>query len=239
MTERLDDAWLEVVRRGGTAEAAAFARLALELDAARGTTGTAELTCAYARAVAGCAGAGVVVRGSGGSLVPLAATDDATRAADRAQAELGVGPAHTALSDAVVVAADLADDDAWGAWTPAARALGLRSAAFLPLAVRSGGVGVLSLYSTGAAIGDRDLERARVLAQHAALALARSRLEEQLLQALDSRGVIARAQGVLMERHGIDAEAAFDLLRRSSQALNLKLTEVAARTLASGRPPGR
>ncbi|MFC0111477.1 ANTAR domain-containing protein [Kibdelosporangium aridum] len=53
-----------------------------------------------------------------------------------------------------------------------------------------------------------------------------------MLKAIDSRDVIGQAKGILMARRGITAEKAFDELRRASQNLNIKLTEV-ARLLAT------
>jgi AmiR/NasT family two-component response regulator len=40
--------------------------------------------------------------------------------------------------------------------------------------------------------------------------------------------VIARAIGILMERHRIDADSAWDLLAKTSQRSNRKVREVAA-----------
>lgn len=51
---------------------------------------------------------------------------------------------------------------------------------------------------------------------------------EQLRAALESRLVIGQAQGVLMERLGIDSHQAMDYLRRTSNQLNRKLVVVAA-----------
>jgi len=53
-------------------------------------------------------------------------------------------------------------------------------------------------------------------------------------QALQSRDVIGQAKGILMERRGISADEAFDVLRRASQSLNIKLTTV-AQTLVDRR----
>ena len=55
-----------------------------------------------------------------------------------------------------------------------------------------------------------------------------------LRQAIDARTLIGRAQGILMERFGIDDQAAFEVLRRHSQNTNTKLNEV-ARILVSSR----
>ncbi len=45
--------------------------------------------------------------------------------------------------------------------------------------------------------------------------------------ALESRGVIERAKGVLIARQGCDQDQAFDILRRASQRLNRKLRDIA------------
>jgi AmiR/NasT family two-component response regulator len=64
------------------------------------------------------------------------------------------------------------------------------------------------------------------------------RQRENLLTALDARTLIGQAQGILMERFGIDADRAFGVLRRYSQARNVKL-RVVAEELVSQRslPP--
>lgn len=49
----------------------------------------------------------------------------------------------------------------------------------------------------------------------------------QLEGALARRGVIERAKGILMERHGIEERAAFDLLRLHARSHNRKVVEVA------------
>jgi AmiR/NasT family two-component response regulator len=52
-------------------------------------------------------------------------------------------------------------------------------------------------------------------------------LSRDLQQALLSRDVIGQAKGILMDRLKVTPEDAFDLLRRSSQELNIKLRDVA------------
>jgi AmiR/NasT family two-component response regulator len=57
-----------------------------------------------------------------------------------------------------------------------------------------------------------------------------ARLVEQVSQlesALERRGTIERAKGILMERHGIDERAAFELLRRQSRKSNRRVVELA------------
>jgi AmiR/NasT family two-component response regulator len=64
-------------------------------------------------------------------------------------------------------------------------------------------------------------------------------LAENLEAAMASRAVIEQAKGVLMVQQGVDADAAFDLLRIVSQRENVKLREVAQRLvdrIVKGQP---
>jgi hypothetical protein len=53
------------------------------------------------------------------------------------------------------------------------------------------------------------------------------RENDQLREAMDSRAVIDQAKGALMLRYGLDASAAFELLRRWSQTSNTKVRTIA------------
>jgi AmiR/NasT family two-component response regulator len=54
---------------------------------------------------------------------------------------------------------------------------------------------------------------------------------DQLESALERRGVIERAKGILMERHGVGERQAFELLRDHSRATNRRVVEVAQAVL--------
>ena len=56
---------------------------------------------------------------------------------------------------------------------------------------------------------------------------------ERLETALERRALIERAKGILMERHGLEERAAFDLLRDHARSHNRKVVEV-AQTVADG-----
>jgi AmiR/NasT family two-component response regulator len=60
-------------------------------------------------------------------------------------------------------------------------------------------------------------------------------LAEQLQTALDSRGLIERAKGALMERERLDDQEAFTHLRRAARSSGRKLSEVAGE-VAAGQP---
>jgi len=57
-----------------------------------------------------------------------------------------------------------------------------------------------------------------------------ARLTEQVSQlesALERRGTIERAKGILMERHGVDERAAFELLRTQARKSNRRVVDLA------------
>jgi len=56
---------------------------------------------------------------------------------------------------------------------------------------------------------------------------------DQLEGALDRRAVIERAKGILMERHSLDDQAAFEMLRSHARSNNRRLIEV-ARAVSDG-----
>ena len=71
--------------------------------------------------------------------------------------------------------------------------------------------------------------------------LARGRATN-LVRALESNREIGVAMGILMQRHQVSREVAFDLLRTASQDTNRKLSVVASEVadtgmLAGGRRP--
>jgi response regulator NasT len=54
---------------------------------------------------------------------------------------------------------------------------------------------------------------------------------EQLEGALERRGVIERAKGILMERHAVDEREAFELLRDHSRSSGRRVVDVAQAVL--------
>jgi AmiR/NasT family two-component response regulator len=51
----------------------------------------------------------------------------------------------------------------------------------------------------------------------------------QLQAALDSRVVIEQAKGILAERHGLELDEAFELIRRAARSNRMRLRDLAAR----------
>ncbi len=68
-----------------------------------------------------------------------------------------------------------------------------------------------------------DINNGHALAAHVGVALAASQNAEHLHEAIASRTVIGRAEGILMERFDLPADQAFGVLRRVSRGRNVKL----------------
>ncbi len=106
-------------------------------------------------------------------------------------------------------------------------------------------LGAVNLYAAyPSAFGVVDRAKGVILASLASAALAAAHVFEDeerridnLHSALSSREVIGQAQGILMERERIAADQAFDVLRRASQFLNVKLREVAQTLVDTGERP--
>jgi hypothetical protein len=116
--------------------------------------------------------------------------------------------------------------------------LGLRSALLVRLGVRDQTFGVLQLFDRRPdAFGREDEEVAEVLARHASIAVASAQQEASLWREADARKQVGQAQGILMERYGIDAQQAFGMLRQYSQENNTKLREIADQLTRDRRAP--
>ena len=59
----------------------------------------------------------------------------------------------------------------------------------------------------------------------------------QLQHALDSRVVIEQAKGVLVERHALDPDEAFQVLRRGARSNRMRIHDLAARVVSSREAP--
>jgi transcriptional regulator with GAF, ATPase, and Fis domain len=95
-------------------------------------------------------------------------------------------------------------------------------------------LGALNFYAERPNAFDNESETLGfVYATHAALAWNALRRDIQFRDALASRDIIGQAKGMLMERHQINAEAAFDLLRQLSQESNTPVAELSRRIAAT------
>ncbi len=224
-----------------------FVRLAENLLAATSVHGVLERVVNAARvAMPGSDLVSVTLHAENGFTTPVY-TDELALRLDEVQYRLDEGPCVEATRTpglGLSSSDDLAKGVEFPAFGPAAADLGVRSVFAVGL-FPQGEIpryGALNLYAFDArGLDELDRDLALILAAHASTALASTvastaaELEAaQLRQALQSRDVIGQAKGILMERRGISADEAFDVLRRASQSLNIKLTTV-AQTLVDRR----
>ncbi|GAA1840638.1 GAF and ANTAR domain-containing protein [Pseudonocardia ailaonensis] len=167
-------------------------------------------------------------------------TDAMATRLDELQYRLDEGPCVAATRKeglGLVHAPDLANSVDFPRYGPAAAEFGARGLLAVGLFPVSDTprLGALNLYSLEAgSLDGADRDIALVLAAHASTALAATQSfaaaelqTAQLREALRSRDVIGQAKGILMERRGISAAEAFDVLRKTSQGLNVKLAQIA------------
>jgi len=183
----------------------------------------------------------VTLRAPDGTFHTPVSTDAVALELDQLQYDNNEGPCLEAAhpdGPAVGSSGTLAEDPQWPRFGPGAAALGYHSVlatALLPDAQPPRLSGALNIYSrAGGAFTVDAFDLALLLATHASLALAHTNAVQaaeleaaHLRRAVEGRDVIGQAKGILMHRRRISADEAFDVLRRTSQDLNIKLADLA------------
>ena len=185
-------------------------------------------------------GAGLMLIDADGVLRSTTASDRPGGMLESLQEQFGEGPCVDAfLKDGPVLADDLAADPRWPSVGPLAAGHGVRAVLGVPIDLRDGPMGTLNVYAAHPRGWD-DSEVAAIQAYTRVIAsLLRSavqahvsgRAATQLQRALDSRSLIEQAKGVLMERRGLDQQAAFELLRSRARSTRRRLQDVARETV--------
>ncbi|WP_433786798.1 ANTAR domain-containing protein [Actinomycetospora sp. CA-101289] len=170
-------------------------------------------------------------------------TSEAIRELDEKQGRLYEGPCISALNDPPTAgswwAQDLAgpDGERWPRFAPEAVEAGYRGLMSTTLSTDGGLRAALNLYSAAPnAFSEHCRTMAGLFGVQATLLLYGASQVALLQKAVDSRDLIAQAKGILMERFKVDDEAAFQILVKSSQETNVKLTTV-AHWLTTDRSP--
>ena len=181
--------------------------------------------------------AGISVIHGDGTIETLAGTDALVWDLDALQYEVDEGPCVDAMRRVPVVTVEHAQHaQQWPRYIPQAVACGLKAQLALRLYDDGDAVGGLNLYSTESETVDPDAQHvAQLFASHAAIALGRARVEEQLTEAMVTRQIIGQATGLLMERYQLDPDRAFQFLIRTSQTSNSKLRDVARELVDAAR----
>jgi signal transduction protein with GAF and PtsI domain len=174
----------------------------------------------------------------------VAATDQTILDMDANQYATGEGPCVDASVEGRWFHVEsLEQETRWPDFIPKARALGINAILSSPLLAAERPVGALNIYSrTQSAFSEKEQELAAIFATEASIILRDAgadvpddQLSELMQAALESRQIVARAEGVIMEREGISAEDAFTALRNFSRSTNRPLVERAADVVDSTR----
>jgi GAF domain-containing protein len=161
---------------------------------------------------------------------------------DESQYERGHGPClHAATTGELVEITDARSDTRWPDYISRAVERGSRSSLSVPLPMTGLQAG-LNVYATEPRAFDDDTRTAaEEFARAAAVSISNMHayqtardVADNLEVAMQSRSVIDQAKGILMERHELTAEQAFQVLVHASQGTNRKLREVADHLVATG-----
>jgi GAF domain-containing protein len=176
---------------------------------------------------------GVLLVSKGGTFESLSGTSELIYEVDRLQEKHNEGPCVEAATNELIVRTDdFENETRWPAYSREVCTLGVRSGISFKLYTGDRTAGALNVFSRKPHSFDTDAEViGSILAAHAAAAILASRETEQLNTALLSRDLIGQAKGILMERFHLDAIGAFDMLRKLSQQMNVRLAKVAQRVV--------
>ncbi len=189
----------------------------------------------------------LLVRGSPST---VASTGRLATDLDESQYDRGHGPClHAAYTGELIEIADARTDSRWPDYLPRAAEHGALSSLSVPLAIDEDErvCGALNIYAREPHAFDEDSRSAATrFAPYAAVAAgnlhayqsARDRADN-LQTALESRGVIDQAKGILMDRHKLTADQAFQVLAQMSMKTNRKLHAVADALVHTGELPSR
>lgn len=174
-----------------------------------------------------------------GRNVTVAASDEIARTVDDIERATGQGPCLDAIdNEAAQIETDFLTPSAWPALaqgvvtrTPVRGAMGFR------LMLDHQKVGALNLFSdTPGAFTTETADRAIILTAFASVtvsAILRGEEAETLRQGLHSNREIGKAVGLLMASHDVADDQAFDMLRKTSQDMNVKIAALAQSVVAA------
>jgi anti-anti-sigma factor len=181
-----------------------------------------------------------------GVLSTVAASDQTIMAMDADQYATSEGPCVDASIKGHWFHAESLDTETrWPAFTPRARALGIKAILSSPLRAFDQPVGALNIYSRRASTFEiKDQQAAATFAEKASVILCDAHIDVsdrqmaiRFQEALRSREVLSLAKGIVMEREGTDEEDAFNSLLRHSLRQGTTLRARAEEIVLSVRRP--
>lgn len=189
----------------------------------------------------GADGAGLLLHDRTSGLRVVASSSEHTNFVELLELQQHDGPCTDAFETSLAVAeGDLRSGAPWPVFAPAARRAGFTAVVALPLRLRSESIGALNLfYEQPRSPVPADILAAQALADVATIGLLQHRaavradtLAAQLQVALESRSHIEQVKGLLAERGGLTAGAAFELFRRFCRERRMPVSETARRVMA-------
>jgi len=199
------------------------------------------------RIIDGCDHASIMQRGRAGQFRTAVSTDEVARTIDKLEQLHKEGPCLDAIvEDAPQFEDDLSDPSTQ--WPTLAeqvvRQTPVRAAAGFRIVVDDKKIGALNLFSDRVGgLSGRSADHAILLAAFASVAVTSLHRKEEartLAAGLESNREIGKAIGLLMAFHKVSDAEAFDLLRKASQDMNIKLAQVAREVVEhhnTGHPP--
>jgi GAF domain-containing protein len=211
-----------------------------ELSNAKGVSSTLQLIVEFGEdLLEQCDGVSMMLIGRGGQIETPASSSRVSYDSDMVQYATGQGPCLDAIRHhETIVMDDLETDERWPEYRAAMLERGVRSMISFRLFVTDASTGALDMYSRRPNAFDwRSQLIGQVFAAQASVAMKAALIEAGLQTAIQSRDVIGQAKGIVMARHRVTADMAFETLKRYSQSSHRKLVDVAAEIAQTGQLP--
>jgi GAF domain-containing protein len=198
----------------------------------------AELAEHAAVEIPGAEYAGVTITRNARHIDTPAATHKWPILLDEIQQRHREGPCLTAAWDEKTIhVADLEADDRFPLYRQdALEQTPIRSVMAFQMFIAGETMGALNVYAEEPhAFGQQSRDIGLIFAAHSSVAWNSARRDEQFKRALASRDTIGQAKGMIMERYGVDAVQAFEVLRKLSQDSNVPLVQVATQLVTKAQ----
>jgi transcriptional regulator with GAF, ATPase, and Fis domain len=198
----------------------------------------AELAEHAAVEIPGAQYAGVTVTRNAKHIDTPAATHKWPILLDEIQQRHREGPCLTAAWEAMTIhVADLETDARFPLYRrDALERTPIRSVMAFQMFIVGETMGALNVYAEQPhAFDQASRDIGMIFAAHSSVAWNSARRDEQFKRALASRDTIGQAKGMIMERYGVDAVRAFEVLRKLSQDSNVPLVQVAAELVSKAQ----
>ncbi|MCC5948622.1 MAG: GAF and ANTAR domain-containing protein [Nitriliruptoraceae bacterium] len=190
------------------------------------------------------ASSGIMLASGAGDLEFVAASEQGVVEIELHQERVQEGACYEAYrTDTLVAVDDMRTWDAWPDYRQRVLDSGKHAVLGVPMHAFGDKIGVINIYrTTPGPWSEAEVTAAQATAGIAAAAIVHStdqeeqdQLRHNLELAIESRDTIGQAKGILMEKHGLDSDAAFTQLRERSQHANRKLHEIARQIVDEAR----